>query len=75
MILGRLNRKIIFPLIPFVIKIIYPIYVSNKTFENCMNLLLITIEYKSHYICIKKFNKFMCNKTKITILKILSTMW
>ena len=29
-----------------------------------MHLLLITDENKSHYIYIKDFNRFMCNKTK-----------
>ena len=30
-----------------------------------MNLFLITDENKSHYVYIKSFNRFMCNKTKI----------
>ena len=42
----------------------YPVYVSNKKFENCMDLLLITEENKSHYIYIKNFKRFMCSKTK-----------
>ena len=29
-----------------------------------MDLLLITDENKSHYVYIKDFNRFMCNKTK-----------
>ena len=29
-----------------------------------MNLLMITNEYKSHYVYAKDFNIFMCNKTK-----------
>ena len=29
-----------------------------------MDLLLITDENKSHYVYIKEFNRFMCNKTK-----------
>ena len=29
-----------------------------------MDLLLITDDNKSHYVYIKDFNKFMCNKTK-----------
>ena len=44
--------------------LIYYVYVSNKKFENCMNLLLITDEHQSHYVYIKYFNRFMCNKTK-----------
>ena len=38
--------------------------VSNKKFEDCMDLLLITDESESHYVYIKDFNRFMCNKTK-----------
>ena len=42
----------------------YPVYVSDEKFENCMDLLLMSDENKSHYVYIKVFNKFMCNKTK-----------
>ena len=35
-----------------------------KKNENCMDLLLIADENKSHYVYIKDFNRFMCNKTK-----------
>ena len=34
-----------------------------------MNLLLITDESKSHYVYIKDFNRFTCNKTKDKIKK------
>ena len=42
----------------------YPVYVSNQNFKNFTDLLLITDKNKSHYVYIKDFNKFMCNKTK-----------
>ena len=42
----------------------YPVYLSDEKFENCIDLLLITDENKSHYVYIKDFNRFMCNKTK-----------
>ena len=42
----------------------YPVHVSNEKFENCMDLLLIADENKSHYVYIKNFNRLMCNKTK-----------
>ena len=32
--------------------------------KNCMNLLMITDESKIHYVYIKDFNRFICNKTK-----------
>ena len=40
------------------------VYLSDQKFENCMDLLLITDENKSHYVRIKYFNRFTCNKTK-----------
>ena len=42
----------------------YPIYVSGKKFSDCMDLLLIFNENKSHYVYIKDFNSFMFSKTK-----------
>ena len=42
----------------------YPIYVSGKKFSDCMDLLLIFEENKSHDVYIKDFNKFMFDKTK-----------
>ena len=42
----------------------YPVYLSDQKFEDFMNFLLMTDENKSHYVCIKDFNRFMCNKTK-----------
>ena len=42
----------------------YPVHVSDEKFGNSMDLLLITDENKSHYVYIKDFNRFMCNKTK-----------
>ena len=42
----------------------YPVYVSNQKFRDCIDLLLISDENKSHYVYIKDFDSFMCNKTK-----------
>lgn len=42
----------------------YPIYVSKEKYENCLNLLLMTNEEKTHYVLIKDFNRFMYNQTK-----------
>ena len=44
--------------------LVYPVYVSIQTFEDCIDLLTITEEGRSHYVYIKDFNRFMCNKTK-----------
>ena len=49
------------------------VYLSDQKFHNSMDLLLIydenenkllTDENKSHYMHIKDFNRFMCNKRK-----------
>ena len=42
----------------------YLVYVSDRKFENCMDLYLITEEKKHQYMYITNFNRFMCNKTK-----------
>ena len=42
----------------------YPVHISGHKFEDCMDLLLIADETKSHYVYIKDYNKFMCDKTK-----------
>ena len=41
-------------------KIIYPVYLSNQCFNDCLDLLLIS----NHYVYIKDFNRLMLNKTK-----------
>ena len=42
----------------------YAVYVSDQKFKNCMDLVLITDENKLHYLHIKDFSRFMCNKAK-----------
>ena len=42
----------------------FPIHVSKETFEDQMNLLLITKDEKKHYVLIKDFNAFMYNQSK-----------
>ena len=42
----------------------FPIHISKETFEDQMNLLLITKDEKKHYVLIKDFNVFMCNQSK-----------
>ena len=41
----------------------YPVYLSNQEFKDCMDLLLIVNENKSHYGYIKDFDRFMCNQS------------
>ena len=44
-------------------KLVFPIYVSDQTFDNLMDLLLVNYENKSHYVYIKDFDRFMFHKT------------
>ena len=45
-------------------RLTYPVYVSDQKFDKSMDLLLMSNENKSHYVFVKDFNRFMCNKTK-----------
>ena len=45
-------------------KLTFPIYISDQTFENSTDLLLIINENKSYYVCIKDFDRSMFHKTK-----------
>ena len=42
----------------------FPIHISKETFEDQMNLLLITKDEKKHYALIKNFNAFTYNQSK-----------
>ena len=41
-------------------KVVYPVYLSDKSFKDSMDLLLVS----NHYVYIKNFNRLMFNKTK-----------
>ena len=43
---------------------LFPIHISKGTFEDQINLLLITKDEKKHYVLIKDFNAFMYNQSK-----------
>ena len=45
-------------------KIVYPVYLSDQKFDDSMDLLLISDNFRPHYMYIKNFNRFMFNKTK-----------
>ena len=45
-------------------KLVFPIYISNKKFDDSMDLLLLYEDNKSHYVFIKDFNTFMFHKAK-----------
>ena len=56
----RLNRRIALALICLV----FPVYVSDERFKDCIDLWLITDNNKSHYFYIKDFKRCNCHKTK-----------
>ena len=43
---------------------VFPLYVSKKSNEQVLNVLLISNEEKSHYVFIKDFNRLMCSTVK-----------
>ena len=51
-------------------KLPFSIYLSDQTFENSIDLLLVIDEIKSHYEYIKDFDRFMFHKTKNTFVKV-----
>ena len=44
--------------------LVFSICVSDQKFEDSMDLLLLIDDNKSHYVCIKDFDRFMFHKTK-----------
>ena len=45
-------------------KIIYPVYLSNQCFNDCLDLLLISKDFTNHKVYIKDFDRLMFNKTR-----------
>ena len=45
-------------------KMVYPVYLSNQSFNDSIDLLLIMSKFTSNYVHIKDFNRLMFNKTK-----------
>ena len=43
---------------------VYSLYISKKSYNQTLNLLLITEKDKSHYVFIKDFNRLISSKTK-----------
>ena len=61
MIMARLNKKIIFPLIYFFDEngLVFHVHISKQKFDDHIDLLLINDENKSHYVYIKDFNRYV----------------
>ena len=43
---------------------VYPLYISKISYNQMLNLLLITEKDKFHYVFIKDFNRLMFSRTK-----------
>ena len=43
---------------------VYPLYISKKSYDQTLNLLLINEKGKSHYVFINDFNRLMFSRTK-----------
>ena len=56
-------------------KVVYPVYLSNKCFNDVLALLLIFNDFTNHYVYIKDFNRLMFNKTKNKNKKYLSKLY
>ena len=61
---GKIEKKINICIYVFCYEnnLVYPVHISDKKFENCMDILLITDENKSQYVYIKNFKRCVCNK-------------
>ena len=45
-------------------RLVFPIYISDQKFKDSVHLLLLIDNFKSHYVYIKDFDRFMFHKTK-----------
>ena len=63
---GRIEKEYKFALMCFLMKIIWFILFiyQIKKFKDSIELLMIKNKNKSHYVCTKDFNRFICNKTR-----------
>ena len=63
---GKIEKKnnVCFNVFCYENNLVYPVHISDQKVKDGMDLLMITDENKSHYVYIKDFNRFMCNKTK-----------
>ena len=56
-------------------KLTFLIHISDQTFKNSMDLLLLIDENKSHYVYIKDFHRFMFYKAKNKNKKYFNKSW
>ena len=60
----EVQNKICINVLCYENKVVDPVYLSDQKFSDRMDLLLISDKFKSHYVHIKDFDRFMFNKTK-----------
>ena len=60
----KVKNKICINHIAYENGLFFTIYVSDKKFEDSMDLLLLINDDKSHFVYIKDFDRFMFHKTK-----------
>ena len=60
----EVKKNICINVFGYEIKLIFPIYISDQKFKDFIDLLLLIDDYKSHYVYIKVFDRFMFHKTK-----------
>ena len=60
----EVQNKICINVFCFENKLVYPVYLSDQKFSDSMDLLLISDKFKSHYVYIKDFIRFVFNQTK-----------
>ena len=54
---------------------VYPIYISKKSYDQTLKLLLITEKDEFHYVFTKYFNRLMFSRTKHKDKKLLHSMF
>ena len=60
----EIQNKVCINLFDYENKVVYLVYSSDQEFSDSMDLLLISDKFKSHYVYVKDFDRFMFNKTK-----------
>ena len=61
---NKIEVKKIYALTLLVMKIVFPIYVSDQKFEDSMDLLFLNDDDKLHDVCIKYFDRFVSQNKK-----------
>ena len=71
----EVQNKIFFNAFCYENKVLYLVYLSDQKFSDSTDLLLISDKFKSHYVYIKDFDRFVFNKTKYKGKKYFCKNW